>query len=60
MIYVGRLDARKHLDFNLSRISPEFLTDQNRFLPFLSNAVSLYLITSFLIAVRQGQLSSST
>ena len=29
------LDARKQIDFNLLRISPEFLIDQNKFLPFL-------------------------
>ena len=34
--YVDKPDARKPLDFNLLRISPEFLIDQNKFLPFLS------------------------
>ena len=38
--YVNTPDARQLLDFNLLRISPEFLTDQNRFLPFLSKPVS--------------------
>ena len=28
------------IDFDLSRISAEFLTDQNRFLPFLSKTVA--------------------
>ena len=37
----------------LSRISTEFLIDQNRVLPFLSKQVSQYVITWFLIAVRQ-------
>ena len=31
---VDKPDARKPLDFNLLRISPEFLIDQNKFLPF--------------------------
>ena len=31
MQYVDKLDARPHLDFNLLRIAPEFLIDQNRF-----------------------------
>ena len=34
--YVDRLDARKPFDFNLLRISLEFLTDQNKFIPFFS------------------------
>ena len=34
--YVDKLDARKPLDFNLLRISSEYLIDQNKFLPFLS------------------------
>ena len=29
--YVDKLDARKPLDFNLSRISPEYLIDQKDF-----------------------------
>ena len=41
------------LDFNLLRISPEFLKDQNKFLSFLSLTVVQYLMTWFLIAVRQ-------
>ena len=32
--YVDKPDARKPLDFNLLRISTEFLIDQNNFLPF--------------------------
>ena len=47
------LDARKPLDFNLLRIAPEGLPDQNTFLSFLSKTVSQYFITWFLIAVRQ-------
>ena len=38
------------LKFNL--ISPEFLIDQNRFLPGVSYSFSQYLITSLLKAVR--------
>ena len=34
--YVDIVDSRKSLDFNLLRISPEFLIDQNKVLPFLS------------------------
>ena len=34
--YVDNHDDRKPFDFNLVRISPEFLIDQNKFLPFLS------------------------
>ena len=42
----------KTVDFNLLRISPEFLTDQNRFIPFLSKTASQYFITWLLIAVK--------
>ena len=38
--YVDTPDARKPLDFIFLRISSEFSTDQNRFLPFLSKTVS--------------------
>ena len=34
--YVDNQDDRKPFDFNLSRISPGFLIEQNKFLPFLS------------------------
>ena len=51
--YVDKLDARKPLDFNLLRISPDFFIDQNKFLPFLSYTVVFYLMTWFLIAARQ-------
>ena len=34
--YVDKLDARKPLDLKLLKISPDFLTDQNKLLPFLS------------------------
>ena len=34
--YVDKPDARKPLDFNLLKISPGFLIDQYKFLPFLS------------------------
>ena len=37
---------------SLSKISPEFLIDQNRFLPDLSYTFSQYLITCFFTAVR--------
>ena len=37
---------------SLSKISPEFLMDQNRFLPDLSYTFSQYLITCCLTAVR--------
>ena len=42
----------KSLALSLSKISPEFLIDQNRFLPDLSYTFSQYLITCFLTAVR--------
>ena len=45
--YVDKSDARKPLDFNLLRISPEFLIDQNKFLRFLSYTVVQYLMTWF-------------
>ena len=51
--YIDKPGARKPLDFNLLRISPEFLIDQNKFLPFLSQTVVQYLMTWFSIAVRQ-------
>ena len=41
-----------NLALSLSKISPEFLIDQNRFLPDLSYTFSQYLITCFLTAVR--------
>ena len=50
--YVDKLDAKKPLDFNLLRISPEFLIDYNKFIPFLSYTVE-YLMIWFSIAVRQ-------
>ena len=51
--YVDKPDARKPIDFNLLRISPGFLIDQNNYLPFFSYTVVQYLMTWFLIAVRQ-------
>ena len=42
----------KSLALSLSKISPEFLIDQNRFLLDLSYTFSQYLITCFLTAVR--------
>ena len=44
-IICSKLNARKILDFNLLRISPEFLIDQNKFLPFLSSTVVQYFTT---------------
>ena len=42
-----KLVALKSLALSLSKISPEFLIDQNRFLPDLSYTFSQYLITCF-------------
>ena len=42
----------KSIALSLSKISPEFLIYQNRFLPDLSYTFSQYLITCFLTAVR--------
>ena len=42
----------KSLALSLSKISTEFLIDQNRFLQDLSYTFSQYLITCFLTAVR--------
>ena len=42
----------KSLALSLFKISPEFLIDQNMFLPDLSYTFSQYLITCFLTAVR--------
>ena len=44
--------ALKSLALCLSKISPEFLIDQDKFLPDLSYTFSQYLITCFLTAVR--------
>ena len=44
--------ALKFIALSLSKISPEFLIDQSRFLPDLSYTFSQYLITCFLTAVR--------
>ena len=43
--------ALKSLALSVSKISPEFLIDQNRFLPDLSCTFSQYLIT-ILTAIR--------
>ena len=43
--YVDRLAARKPHDFDLFITSHEFLIDQKRFLPDLSQTFSQYLIT---------------
>ena len=45
--YVNKLVALKSLALSLSKTSPEFLIDQNRFLPDLSYTFSDYLITCF-------------
>ena len=45
--------ALKSLALSLSKISPEFLVDQNRFLLDLSYIFSQCLITCFLTAVRR-------
>ena len=49
---MGTMVALKSLSLSLSKISPDFLIDQNRFLPDLSYTFSQYLITCFLTAVR--------
>ena len=52
IICVDKLDARKPLDFNLFRISPEVLIDQNNFtIPFINCCIIFY--NMILIAVRQ-------
>ena len=51
--YVEKLDARKPRDFSLFNTSHEFLIDQKKNLPDLSLTFSQYLITWFLIVVRQ-------
>ena len=48
--YVDKLDARNPLDFSLLSTSSELLTDQNKFLPDLSQTFSQYLITWVLTA----------
>ena len=49
---VDKLVTLKSLALSLSKISPEFLIDQNRFLSDLSYTFSQYLITRLLIAAR--------
>ena len=44
--------ALKSQALSLSKILPEFLIDQNRFLPDLPYTFSQYLITCFLTSVR--------
>ena len=44
--------ALKSLALSLSKISPKFLIDKNRFSPDLSYTFSQYLITCFSTAVR--------
>ena len=44
--------ALKSLTLNLSEILPEFLIDQNRFLPALSYIISQYFILRVLTAVK--------
>ena len=48
----AKLVALKSLALILSKISPGFLIDQNRFLPDLSYTFSQYFETCFLTAVR--------
>ena len=45
--YVDKLVALKSLALSLSKTSPEFLIDQNSFLPDLSYTFSQHLITCF-------------
>ena len=49
---MNKLVAFKSLALSLSKISPEFFMDQNRFLPDLSYTFSQCLITCLLTAVR--------
>ena len=51
--YLDKLDVRKSRDFSLFNTSHDFLIDQKRFLPDLSQTFSQYIITWFLIVVRQ-------
>ena len=51
--YVDKLVALKSLVLSLSNISPEFFIDRNRFLSDQSLTFLQYLITCFVIAVRQ-------
>ena len=51
--YVDILNARNILGFSLFKTSFESLMDLNRFLPDLSYTLSQYLITCFLVEVRQ-------
>ena len=39
--YVDKPDARKPIDFNLLRISPGFLIDQNNFLTFFIHCCAI-------------------
>ena len=45
----GRIEISS---LRLSKISPEFLIDQNRLLPDLAYTFSQYLITCFVTAIR--------
>ena len=49
--------AFKSLALSLSKISPEFLIDQNRFLPDLSHTFSQYLTLVCLLKLLQAQNS---
>ena len=51
--YVDKPDARKPLDLNLFRISPEFLIDQNNFLTISFINCCAILNDMVLISVRQ-------
>ena len=51
--------ALNSLALSLSKISPEFFIDQNRFLPDLSYTFSQNLITCFVTAVRHNNLKTS-
>ena len=51
--YVDKLVALKSPALSLSKTSPEFLIDQNRFLLEHSYTLSQYLITCLLNAIRR-------
>ena len=48
------LIVTEYAALSLTKISPEYLIDQHRFLPDLLYTFSQYLMTSFLTAVRHA------
>jgi hypothetical protein len=54
---VDKQDARKLFDLSFFKISPEYLIDQNRFLPVVSKTLLQYLMTDNIVVVQELELA---